>query len=42
MIAVLKPIISCMRDRDSTTLPLLTEQTFKLILVHASVIFQIL
>ena len=38
-IAVLEPTISCVRDRDSTTVPWtqLTEKTVKLILIHASV-----
>ena len=38
-IAVLEPTISCVRGRDSTTVPRtqLTEKTVKLILIHASV-----
>ena len=43
-IAVLEPTTSYVRDRDSTTVPQtqLTEKTVKLILIHASVIYQIL
>ena len=42
-IPVLEPTISCVRNRDSTTVPQtqLAEKTVKLILIHASVIFQI-
>ena len=40
--AVLKTTISCVRLYHSATETQLTEKTFKLILVHASVIFQIL